>query len=50
MAISGHKPGSVFDRYLIVNETDLKAAAENLTADDHQETVTLAGYTRPVEG
>jgi len=42
MAISGHKTRSVFDRYNIVNETDLKGAAKALATYYEQEKVTLS--------
>jgi hypothetical protein len=46
MAISGHKTRSVFDRYNIVNETDLKVAAKALATYYEQEKVTLAELGR----
>jgi hypothetical protein len=42
MAISGHKTRSVFDRYNIVNETDLNVAAKPLANYYEQEKVTLS--------
>ena len=42
MAISGHKTRSVFDRYNIVTETDLKVAAKALATYYEQKKVTLS--------
>ncbi len=43
MAISGHKTRSVFDRYNIVNEADLKAAATRLSGYFSEQMGTISG-------
>ena len=43
MKISGHKTRSVFDRYNITSEEDLRQAASRLTQYIQQKEVTLSG-------
>ncbi len=50
MAISGHTTRSVFDRYNIVNEADLKAAAGRLTEYFEREKVTLSVTLAELQG
>ena len=47
MAISGYKTRSVFDRYNIVNEADLRTAAERLNSYSEKERGTLAELMTP---
>jgi hypothetical protein len=50
MAISGHTTRSVCDRYTIVNEVDLKAAARRLTEYFEREKVTLSLTLTELQG
>jgi hypothetical protein len=50
MLISGHRTRSVFNRYNIVNEADLKAAAERLSGYFSEQMGTISGTVGPLRG
>ena len=50
MAISGHKTRSVFERYNIISDADLKQAATQLADYYRREKVTLAVTLAELEG
>jgi len=50
MALAGHKTRSVFARYNITSEADLRDAAEKLDAIDRDSIVTVTGQAGPCRG
>jgi hypothetical protein len=48
MKISGHKTRSVFDRYNVTSEEDLKSACEKLSTAYERAKEDLAGHNRDI--
>ncbi len=50
MGISGHKARSIFERYNIVSEADLREAAKRIEEHNQQRTVTVRLQFDPFKG